>query len=179
MHPLASFADPAHPPPLAGVTFAIAGDAYAATAAEALASAVGAIPLLASVHGPAYHALAALVANGAVGLVHASVPVLEDLGLTRSQAERAAGALLGTVAENVRTLGVPRALTGPVMRGDARTVAAHRQALRASPPGAAEAYDAILPVVLECARAAGLAREQAGAIAAVLGAPEEKLPGAQ
>lgn len=165
MHPLASFADAQHPPKLEGATFVIAGDAYAVTAAQDLAGAVGGVVLRAAIHGPAYHALAALAANGTVGLAHAAAPALEKLGLSRSQAERALAALLRTVADNVGALGVPRALTGPVMRGDAATVAAHREALAEMDVDAAAAYDAMLPVVLRCARAAGLSEERADAIA--------------
>lgn len=176
MHPLVSFADGAQPPCLAGTTFTIAGDAYAVTAAEALVHALGARPLMAALHGAAYHAVAALVANGTVGLVHAAVPVLEQLGLTRSQAEHAVAGLLRTVADNVRELGVPRALTGPIMRGDAATVAAHRDALRGIDADTAAAYDAVVPAVLRCAQAAGLSRESAEAVAETLCSQESLFP---
>jgi len=161
MHPLASFADPARAPGLRGARFVLAGDAAAVAVAERLARAVGAVPLVAPVHGPAYHATAALAANGAVALAHAAVPVLEGLGLDRRAAEQAVGALLRSVADNVETLGVPAALTGPMMRGDAETVAAHRHALAGASPEASRAYDAVAPLVLRCAVANGLAAEHA------------------
>ncbi|NOY91754.1 MAG: DUF2520 domain-containing protein, partial [Deltaproteobacteria bacterium] len=62
MHPLVSFADPRRPPTLTDTTFVIAGDAAAVRAARELALALGARPLTRPVHGPAYHAAAALVA---------------------------------------------------------------------------------------------------------------------
>lgn len=169
MHPLASFADALRSPALPGSTFVIAGDERAVRAAAELATALGAVPLIAPLHGPAYHALAALVANGTVGLVHAAVPVLEQLGLTRPQAELALAGLLRTVADNVRELGVPRALTGPVMRGDATTVAAHKDALQVVSPNAAAAYRALAPLVLRCALANGLPDASARAVAEALG----------
>ncbi len=44
------------------------------------------------------------------------------------------GALLRSVADNVRTLGFPEALTGPVRRGDLDGVAAHLRWLTRNAP---------------------------------------------
>ncbi|KAA3627371.1 MAG: DUF2520 domain-containing protein [Proteobacteria bacterium] len=168
MHPLASFSDAPKGPSFEGVAFVIAGDAGAVGSAATIARSIGAVPLTAPIHGPAYHAVASLVANGAAALVNAAVPALEQLGLTRQQSEHALGALLGTVAENVREVGVPRALTGPIMRGDAQTVAAHRAALGESAPLTAQAYEAVVPLILRCATDLGLSSAQAQAIARAL-----------
>ncbi len=168
MHPLASFADPRRPPELGGAAFVTAGDAAAVRAARRIARAVGARVIEAPLHGPAYHALAALIAGGSVGFVHATLPVLVGLGLERREAERAAAALVRTVAGNIATIGLPAALTGPVIRGDTGTVAAHRAALRALSPEVARAYDAVAPLVLACAEEAGLDPELAGRLRALL-----------
>ena len=87
MHPLASFADPARPPLLQETTFVVAGDRKAVRAARRIASTVGARVLNAPIHGPAYHALAALVAGGSVGFAHAVIPGLVGLGVERRAAE--------------------------------------------------------------------------------------------
>lgn len=155
MHPLVSFAHPKRPPPLEGCAFAVAGQPRARAVAERIAAACGAESLgrgPVGVHGPAYHAVAAMVANGAAGLAFVGVGVLRSLGLGKRASERALGSLLGTVAHNVQTLGVPNALTGPVMRGDRQTVTEHRRALgRGSDPR--RAYDALVPVIERCAAA--------------------------
>ncbi|MFQ5935474.1 MAG: DUF2520 domain-containing protein [Acidiferrobacterales bacterium] len=156
MHPLVSFADANQPPALRGTTFVAAGDARAIEAIQHLADAVGAHTLVAPIHGPAYHALAALVANGTVGLANAAVPMLQQLGIARREAEQAVAGLLKTVAENIEHLGVPKALTGPMARGDAAAVSAHRAALMQTATGVASAYDAIAPLVLRCAIDQGL-----------------------
>jgi predicted short-subunit dehydrogenase-like oxidoreductase (DUF2520 family) len=169
-HPLVSFAGGARAPRLEGTSFVLAGDRAALRAGARIAKALGARAIRAGVHGPAYHAAAALAANGAAALAAHAVEVLTALGLRRREAERAVGALLGTVAENVARVGVPRALTGPIARGDAVTVAAHRAALRAY-PGAARAYDAIAPAILAIARAAGLPSRAAASVALALRAP--------
>lgn len=151
LHPLVSFVREAAPTNFEGCTFVAAGDAVAMRAARALTRALGGRLVGAPVHGAAYHAAAALAANGAVALAHDAVSILTGLGLTRKDAERAIGGLLGSVANNVATVGVPAALTGPVARGDRATVARHRDALRGGAAGAT--YDAILPAIEATAKA--------------------------
>lgn len=169
MHPLASFADPARPPELAGTLFVTSGDKPAVAAARRIARAVGARVLALPLHGPAYHALAAMVAGGTVGFVYTAIPVLERMGLERREAERAAGSLVRTVAENIMHIGLPKALTGPVIRGDAAAVAAHREALRRLSREIAAAYDAVAPLVLDCAVDAGLSEADEKRMRKVLG----------
>lgn len=170
MHPLASFADPARPPELDAATFVVSGDRMAVAAARRVARAVGAAAVHAPIHGPAYHALAALVAGGSVGFAHAVLPGLVELGLSRRDAERAAAGLIGTVARNIARIGLPGALTGPVIRGDADAVRAHRRALAEISPSVAGAYDAVAPLVLDCALAAGLDPAGAARMRRALGA---------
>lgn len=161
LHPMVSFPSPTRPPSLRGTTLVVDGDAQAVRCARRLGRAMGARVVVAPVHGPAYHAAAALAANGSAALATAAVGLLERLGLQRRAAERTVGGLLRTVADNVERIGVPDALTGPVRRGDADTVRAHRQALRRLDGAVLRAYDAVAPVILECARAAGLSADRA------------------
>jgi predicted short-subunit dehydrogenase-like oxidoreductase (DUF2520 family) len=168
LHPLVSFAGPKQAPPLRGATFVIDGDREAMRAARRLAGALGARVLAARVHGPAYHAAASLAANGTVGLAAIAVDVWARLGLSRRSAERAVASLLESVVRNLAQVGLPDALTGPIVRGDAETVTRHRRALRAH-PSAARAYDALAPAILEVARSAGLDEAAAGRIEAALG----------
>lgn len=171
MHPLVSFASARRAPPLAGSTFVIDGDRAAVRVARDLARSLGARPLVLPLHGPAYHALAALLANGAAALAAIAVDALVTLGSSRRDAERASGALLASVAANVASIGVPGALTGPIVRGDAGSVARHREALARLDPAALAAYDAIAPAILDVARRAGLEPGAALAIRRALDAP--------
>jgi len=161
MHPLVSFPNARSHPSLEGTTFTVQGERSAIAAGRQIASACGARAVVARTGDPSYHAAAALAANGAAALAFASVRVLTRLGFERRAAERAIGGLLRTVGDNVERLGVPEALTGPIARGEAETVAAHRRALRDVDEGALSAYDAVLPVVVRCARAAGLSKRSA------------------
>ncbi|MGD8609118.1 MAG: DUF2520 domain-containing protein [Myxococcales bacterium] len=164
MHPLVSFPSKRSHPSLRGTTFTAHGSRRAIEASRQIAAACGARVVVAKISDPAYHAAAALAANGTAALAFASVRLLVRLGFGQRAAERAVGGLLRTVADNVERLGVPEALTGPIARGDRATVATHRKALRRQGRDALDAYDAVLPLIVRCARAAGLSKARAAAI---------------
>jgi predicted short-subunit dehydrogenase-like oxidoreductase (DUF2520 family) len=168
LHPLVSFANAKAPPSMRGATFVVHGSPRAIAAGKRLARACRGRAVVAPAHGPAYHAAAALVANGSAALAHAAVRVLERLGLGRDDAEHAVGGLLRSVADNVETIGVPAALTGPIARGDAGAVAAHRVALGRTDRAALAAYDGVAPAVLACARDAGLSEASSRSVARAL-----------
>ena len=161
MHPLVSFPSKRGYPNLEGKTFVVNGSPRAIAMSRRIGKACGARVIVAETADPIYHAAAALVANGAAALAFVAVGLLERLGMARGDAERSVGGLLQSVGENVQRLGVPDALTGPVARGDSTTVDRHRRALRRVGRRALSAYDAVLPVILQAAEAAGLPRRQA------------------
>jgi predicted short-subunit dehydrogenase-like oxidoreductase (DUF2520 family) len=161
MHPLVSFADPTRRPDLCGTTFVAGGPRACVAIAKRLARAVGAHTVSFDAHGPRYHAAAALAANASTALAAVAIGVLCELGMARGDAERAIGGLLRTVGENVAAVGIPRALTGPVVRGDEAAVRAHRAALD---PRTRAIYDAVLPAIVAVALNAGLEPKRAAAI---------------
>jgi predicted short-subunit dehydrogenase-like oxidoreductase (DUF2520 family) len=164
MHPLVSFPSTRGNPSLRGTTFTVNGSRRAIAASRRIAQACGARTVVAQTGDAGYHAAAALAANGAAALAFVSVGVLEGLGFDKRAAERAIGGLLQSVGNNVQSLGVPGALTGPIARGEAETVANHRKALRRVSRNALSAYDAVVPIVVNCARAAGLSQAKASKI---------------
>ncbi|MDH3202424.1 MAG: DUF2520 domain-containing protein [Myxococcales bacterium] len=164
MHPLVSFPSKRRQPSLEGKTFVVHGSPRAIAMSRRIGKACGARVITAQAANPVYHAAAALVANGAAALAFVAVRLLEGLGVARRDAERSIGGLLESVGENVQSVGVPDALTGPVARGDSSTVDRHRRALRRVGRGALSTYDALLPVVLQNAEAAGLSRRRADEI---------------
>lgn len=164
MHPLVSFPSKRRNPSLQGTTFTVSGSRRAITISKRLANACGARVVVAQTADPSYHAAAALVANGAAALAFVSVGLLERLGFGKRSAELAIGGLLRSVGENVQSLGVPAALTGPIARGEADAVAHHRRALGLISRDALGAYDAVVPAIVQCARAAGLSPARASKI---------------
>jgi predicted short-subunit dehydrogenase-like oxidoreductase (DUF2520 family) len=164
LHPLVSFPSTRSNPTLRGRTFTVNGSPRAITTGRQIARACGARAVVAQTGDARYHAAAALAANGAAALAFVSVGILEGLGFDKRAAERAIGGLLQSVGENVQSLGVPGALTGPIARGDAGTVAGHRRALQRVSRNALSAYDAVVPIIVKCARAAGLSQSKASKI---------------
>ncbi|MFO0613982.1 MAG: DUF2520 domain-containing protein [Polyangiaceae bacterium] len=156
MHPLLSFAGA--PPALDGATMRVDGDPGAIRAAREVARLLGMVARRFERLPPAaYHAAAALVANGAVGLVGAAASALALHGVPRDVAARMFGRLLASVAENVSGLGLPAALTGPVRRGDAAAIERHLAHL----DGSVKLYRAVVTAQLGMARELGEATESA------------------
>lgn len=163
LHPLLSFR-PDGNTPLNHAYFVFAGDTDAAKCAKAFTDAIDAHFTQLDSLGPLYHASAALVANGATALAFAAQSLLQSIGFDPHNASKALAALLRSVSDNIAETGLPSALTGPVARGDVETIRAHRQSLTQTSKSGLETYDAMLPAIVACARAAGLSREKADAI---------------
>ncbi len=166
LHPLRSFASDTLVENLGGTWFALEGDRPAVAAGRKLVERLGGKPMIIESSAKvAYHAAAVMASNLVVALVSVAIGVLEQ-GLRPPEApgtglEMILSLVEGTVA-NLKSAGLPGALTGPVSRGDSDTVARHLEALEpcASPDLAAmHATPADVYRVLSL-HALALAREQ-------------------
>lgn len=145
LHPLHSFARPEESArAFRGTWCACEGDAAALAAARRLVRDIGgrALSIDPSRKG-LYHAGAVLASNDLVALYGAGVRLLEAAGARRREARGALQGLVEGTVRNLRRVGYPRALTGPVARGDAGTVKAHLRALREGFPDLLRAYRAL------------------------------------
>jgi predicted short-subunit dehydrogenase-like oxidoreductase (DUF2520 family) len=169
-HPLQTVADPASAPgQLAGAYAGIEGDERALRAAERLARALGMVPVrIPPAAKPAYHAAAALVANYTAALLGVAERVAASAGVAPELAARIYLPLLEGTARNLVALGPVAALTGPVRRGDVRTIGAHLDALA---PADRELYRRLAAAALELARRAGLEPGAAERVARLLRPP--------
>ena len=161
MHPLVSFADKRKGPPLVDKTFVIDGQKRAVTQARKFAKLLGARICDRPADIAAYHAIAALIANGGASLSFVGAQGLIELGIKEKQASHMVAGLLRSVADNIEYVGLPKALTGPVVRGDADAIAKHRQALGELSTQLVANYDRLLPIIVDCAKAAGLSLQDA------------------
>jgi predicted short-subunit dehydrogenase-like oxidoreductase (DUF2520 family) len=107
---------------------------------------------------PLYHAALAAGSNHLATLVNESVDLLRRCGV--EEPERLLAPLLGASLDNALRAG-DAALTGPVARGDAGTVAAHISVLREVSPDTAAAYIAMARLTADRALAAGLLKPEA------------------
>lgn len=118
-----------------------------------------------------YHAACALAANGTTALWAQVEAVFGAAGLPAAAARRLCASLVPAAAALSQDLGPAPALSGPVRRGDAATVAAHRQRLASALPSASASYQALMLAALQLARTAGLPEELAAAVHAALTQP--------
>lgn len=111
-----------------------------------------------------YHAACALAANGTTALWAQVEAVFVAAGLPQVAARRLAASLVPAAATLCQALGPAEALSGPVRRGDASTVAAHRERLASAVPSAQPSYQALMLAALQLACTAGLPEERAAAV---------------
>jgi len=81
-----------------------------------------------------YHAAAVLTSNYTVALMAAATQLWEQFGVAAPEATKALLPLLQGTVNNIRKIGLPGCLTGPIARGDLGTVEKHLQALEARAP---------------------------------------------
>jgi predicted short-subunit dehydrogenase-like oxidoreductase (DUF2520 family) len=160
LHPVMTFTGtPVDVQRLTGASFGVTAPEPLRPVAEALVVEMGAEPVwIPEEKRPLYHAALANGANHLVTLVATSMDLLSRVGVER--AGQMLGPLLGAALDNALRSG-DAALTGPVARGDAGTVAAHLQALAQVSPEALAAYVAMARLTADRALAAGLLTPEA------------------
>ena len=169
LHPVMTFTGrPDDIDRLAGISFGVTAPDSLRLAAEALVVEMGGEPVfIAEEHRGLYHAALAGAANHLVTLVVQAAGLLREAGV--DEPARMLGPLLEAALDNALELG-DAALTGPVARGDADTVASHVRALRAAAPEALPAYLALARLTADRALAAGtLSAPDAQRLLGVLG----------
>ncbi|WP_307814245.1 DUF2520 domain-containing protein [Streptomyces sp. N35] len=143
---------------LAGCSFGVTAPEELRLAAEALVIEMGGEPeWIEEAARPLYHAALALGANHLVTLVAESMELLRQAGVTAP--DRMLGPLLGAALDNALRSG-DAALTGPVARGDAGTVAAHVSELRKHAPQTVAGYLAMARATADRALAHGLLKPE-------------------
>jgi predicted short-subunit dehydrogenase-like oxidoreductase (DUF2520 family) len=154
LHPVMTFTGrPDDIDKMAGISFGITAPDALRPVAEVLVLEMGGEPVfIAEEHRDLYHAALATSSNYLVTLVTQACDLLREAGV--AEPARMLGPLLGAALDNALRLG-DAALTGPVARGDADTVASHIAALRAAAPQALPAYLALARLTADRALSAG------------------------
>jgi predicted short-subunit dehydrogenase-like oxidoreductase (DUF2520 family) len=155
LHPLAAIADPVDGADrLRGATFGVEGEGAARALAERLVHACDGEVLNIHPGGKAlYHAAAVFASNYAVALLAVAERLMGEAGVGQEQARAALARLAAGAVENVAAHGPAAALTGPIARGDAETVARHLARLSGAERGV---YCLLGREALELAEARGL-----------------------
>ena len=109
-------------------------------------------------HRRLYHTALAHGANHLITLVNECAELLSQAGV--EVPDRVMAPILSASLDNALRLG-DRAITGPVMRGDAGTVAAHLQELHRTSPETVPGYRAMARRTADRAERAGILRPDA------------------
>ncbi|MDQ7006129.1 MAG: DUF2520 domain-containing protein [Acidobacteriota bacterium] len=154
-HPVVALAGPTSAPRLKGATATISGDARGLDAARALCRHLGLVPVeIADEDRPLVHLAAVLAAGDLVALLGLAEDLLRRAGVPGDAARRLLASLAQSAVEAMERDGPGAALTGPVVRGDLRTLAAHEQAARGQGPEGRRALEIHRLLGLESARQA-------------------------
>ncbi|TDI28190.1 MAG: DUF2520 domain-containing protein [Acidobacteria bacterium] len=147
LHPLAIFSSRVPPPDLLlGAGFAVDGQPRARSVARSLARALGGRPFSIDTRlRPLYHLAASLVANDVLAIFHLAHRALCKTGLQEKEAHQVLVHLLQGTATALAQTTAEAALTGPVSRGDAGTLARH---LSAAPDARTASIHRLLSLVL-------------------------------
>lgn len=165
IHPLQTFADsvmgvrniPGSPCSVEGATELL-------PLGEELVEDIGGTPFrIAAECKPLYHAAACIASNYMVTLVATACEAMSACGLDESEAFRLLTPLLMGTGRNLSVLGTEQALTGPIARGDKRTVGKHLQALEQMPADLGEIYRVLGIKTVEVARRKGTIDQQRAA----------------
>jgi predicted short-subunit dehydrogenase-like oxidoreductase (DUF2520 family) len=131
IHPLQVFADPSKAlETLPGIYYAIEGDDKAMELAVQFVDRLqGKLLLIPTGRKVLYHVAGVFAANYLMVLVDVALHIMEDLGETQEDAFDAFLPLIVGALQNVESMGVGEALTGPLARGDSATIRRHLEAL--------------------------------------------------
>ncbi len=141
-HPLQTFASIQNAiDNLPGSTFALEAEGSLLNTLKEMADALeGRWIKLGAGDKAAYHTAAVMTCNYLVTLVKLATDLWDSFGIPRQQAIQALLPLLKGTLNNIENLSVPRALTGPIARGDVGTVQIHLNTLKDNAPSILPAY---------------------------------------
>jgi len=136
MHPLQSFATARTDiNPFEGINMAVEGDEPAVAHANQLATDLGAqVHTIKTAGKTLYHASAVAASNYLVTVMDLALKLLEAAGIEPVAGFKILKPLIDGTLNNIEKIGIPEALTGPIARGDADTVAAHIEHISAQVP---------------------------------------------
>jgi predicted short-subunit dehydrogenase-like oxidoreductase (DUF2520 family) len=142
LHPLMTFV-PGVRPSLAGVPFALEGEAAATRVARRIVHDLGGESFaLPAPRKAAYHAWAMFTSPLLLAFLVTLEEAAQAAGLTRQAARRKSLPIIRQTLENYSRLGPEHSFSGPIIRGDAETVTKHLAVLK-KVPGARDVYIAL------------------------------------
>ena len=145
MHPLQSFADVQFTTnPFNDIVISIEGDSQALPLVSKIAAGLGGKIINVKTEAKVlYHAAAVTASNYLVTLMDLSFRLLETAGIEPEEAMEVLYPLVQGTLNNIKNNGIAAALTGPIARGDAGTIARHLQQIQRQKPELLQIYKAL------------------------------------
>jgi predicted short-subunit dehydrogenase-like oxidoreductase (DUF2520 family) len=142
MHPLQTFPTiDAAIKMMSGTYCFYEGDECAIAVIEHFAGDIGLRPVpISSTSKTLYHAAAVMACNYFVALMDSAIAFAEKAGIDRRTAWSALEPLIATTLKNITEMGTTNSLTGPIARGDVKTICRHLQELALTPGHMASVY---------------------------------------
>jgi len=134
-HPIQTFATTCPDPDIfRGIFFSLEGDEKAIELGQSLAGKLqSGVILISPANKPLYHLACSMASNFMVVLLAEVKNLFELLGLDEKACLEVIYPLLSRTLLNVKELGCEQSLTGPILRGDLKTVKGHLKALSSQP----------------------------------------------
>lgn len=142
MHPLQTFASTEfNANPFQGVTVAVEGENDAVNMAKQIVADLGGSSVTILTEAKTlYHASAAVASNYLVTLLDLAFQLMGASGITGRDAFKVLKPLIEGTLSNIEEVGIPAALTGPIVRGDVETVEKHIEEIELTNPQLLELY---------------------------------------
>jgi predicted short-subunit dehydrogenase-like oxidoreductase (DUF2520 family) len=135
-----------------GIYFGLEGCSQALRPARKIVGQLGGHPLLLQAKDKAaYHSACSIASNFLVVLLDMAVSLLKGIGLSEEKAFQVLLPLIEGTLHNVKKFNIGTSLTGPVLRGDLKSVKKHLKALRTF-PSFHETYRKLAEQALEIAK---------------------------
>lgn len=121
--------------------FCIEGDEEAVSVAREIVSTLGGKEIIIGVDKkPLYHAGASVASNFLVATIRFALELFEVAGISREDSLKALMPLIKGTVENIESLGIPKALTGPISRGDIKIIEDHLETIKRERPERVKLY---------------------------------------
>ena len=157
LHPVRSLTAAAlSPEDFAGTACVAEGSVPALAALQPLVTAIDGTWLpVAAIDRGLYHASVSIISNITKAVAWKAQKWQRKAGLPEETAATVTHQLLASTMVDLFRSGARQSITGPVVRGDTSTIAAHIEAIRASHPEDVEVYQVLARTVLELAQDRG------------------------
>lgn len=157
LHPLLAFADREQATKhLTGCPCALEGNSQGLETGELLAKNLEVHAFILNEKAkPTYHCAASVASNFLVTLMAVAKQLLNHCDIREDNPSALLEPLMRATLDNLFRSGPEQALTGPIVRGDVATVAAHVQALTAAQPDLLDFYQTLALQTLQLARTSG------------------------